>query len=114
MKEVIEHLESWHEFLLEVRRVLSPHGQFVVSTPNKSYYTESRGREGPNPFHVHEFEFEEFRAELLAVFPEVALFHENHVEGIAFQPSDPAAGMEVQVDGREPAPAKCRPGKRAL
>jgi len=102
--EVIEHLESWPEFLLEVRRVMSPHGQFVVSTPNKSYYTESRGREGTNPFHVHEFEFEEFRSELLAVFPEVALFLENHVEGIAFQPNDPAAGVEVQVDAREPAP----------
>jgi len=104
--EVIEHLESWPEFLLEVRRVMSPHGQFVVSTPNKSYYTESRGREGHNPFHVHEFEFEEFRSELLAVFPEVALFLENHVEGIAFQPYDPAAGVEVQVDAREPAPAE--------
>lgn len=104
--EVIEHLESWSKFLLEVRRVMSPHGQFVVSTPNKSYYTESRGREGHNPFHVHEFEFEEFRSELLAVFPEVALFLENHVEGIAFQPYDPAAGVEVQVDAREPAPAE--------
>ena len=104
--EVIEHLESWREFLLEVRRVLSPHGQFVVSTPNKSYYTESRGREGPNPFHVHEFEFEEFRSELLSVFTEVALFLENHVEGIAFQPYDPAAGVEAHVDPHEPAPAE--------
>jgi SAM-dependent methyltransferase len=104
--EVIEHLESWREFLLEVRRVLLPHGQFVVSTPNKSYYTESRGREGPNPFHVHEFEFEEFRSQLLAVFPEVSLFLENHVEGIAFQPYDAVAGVLAQVDAREPAPAE--------
>jgi SAM-dependent methyltransferase len=104
--EVIEHLESWREFLLEVRRVLSPHGEFVVSTPNKSYYTESRGREGPNPFHVHEFEFEEFRSELLAVFPEVVLFLENHVEGVAFQPCDPAPGVEVRVDPDEPTPSE--------
>jgi len=102
--EVIEHLESWPEFLLEVRRVMSPHGQFVVSTPNKSYYTESRGREGTNPFHVHEFEFEEFRSELLAVFPEVALFLENHVEGIAFQPNDPAAGVGSRWTLANPRP----------
>jgi SAM-dependent methyltransferase len=104
--EVIEHLKSWPEFLLEVRRVLSPQGQFLVSTPNKAYYTESRGNEGANPFHVHEFEFEEFRSELLSVFPEVALFLENHVEGVAFEPYDPSGGVEVHVDARQPAPAE--------
>jgi SAM-dependent methyltransferase len=104
--EVIEHLKSWPEFLLEVRRVLSPHGQFVVSTPNKAYYTESRGRQGANPFHVHEFEFEEFRSELLSVFPEVALFLENHVEGVAFQPYDVTSGVDVRIDPRRPAPAE--------
>ncbi|HLI87021.1 MAG TPA: methyltransferase domain-containing protein [Bryobacteraceae bacterium] len=102
--EVIEHLERWPEFLLEVRRVLSPDGQFVVSTPNKAYYTESRGRQGANPFHVHEFEFEEFRSELLSVFPEVALFLENHVEGVAFQPDEAAAGVDVHVNPGRPAP----------
>jgi SAM-dependent methyltransferase len=101
--EVIEHVENWRELLLEARRVLSRTGQFVVSTPNKAFYTESRGREGPNPFHVHEFEFEEFRSELLTVFPEVALFLENHVEGVAFQPYEPASGEEVLVAG-EAAP----------
>src|SRR4051812_23591407 len=33
--EVIEHLETWREFLLEARRMLAPNGQFIVSTPNK-------------------------------------------------------------------------------
>jgi SAM-dependent methyltransferase len=98
--EVIEHLENWRELLLEARRVLSRTGQFVVSTPNRAFYTESRGREGPNPFHVHEFEFEEFRSELLTVFPEVALFLENHVEGVAFEPYATAMGQEVRVAGQ--------------
>jgi len=35
--EVIEHLENWREFLLEARRVLTPGGQFIVSTPNRLY-----------------------------------------------------------------------------
>ena len=73
---------------MEARRVLAPTGQFIVSTPNKLYYTESRGAAGANPFHVHEFEFEEFRGELTRVFPHVSLFLENHVEGVTFQPHE--------------------------
>ena len=102
--EVIEHLSDWREFLQEVRRVLSPDGQFIVSTPNRLYYTESRGIEGANPFHVHEFDFEEFRAELSAVFPHVALYLENHVEGVTFQPHETGNTVEVRVDAsRAPA-----------
>ena len=102
--EVIEHLEHWREFLLEARRVLAPSGQFIVSTPNKLYYTESRGAEGANPFHVHEFDFEEFRAELRQVFPHVVLFLENHVEGMTFQPHEAGNTVEVRVDSGEPLP----------
>ena len=103
--EVIEHLEDWRGFLLEVRRVLAPTGQFIVSTPNKLYYAESRGAAGANPFHVHEFEFEELRAELTRVFPHVSMFLENHVEGLAFQPDEPDSTVEVRVDANRTAPA---------
>ena len=102
--EVIEHLEDWRGFLAEVRRVMAPGGQFVVSTPNRLYYTESRGAEGVNPFHVHEFDFAEFGAELRAVFPHVRLFLENHVEGVTFQPFESGQTAEVRVDAGEPAP----------
>ncbi|MGA2117410.1 MAG: methyltransferase domain-containing protein [Bryobacteraceae bacterium] len=105
--EVIEHLADWRELLSEARRLLAPSGQFIVSTPNKLYYTESRGREGANPFHVHEFEFDEFRAELEAVFPHVTLFLENHVEGVIFQPFQSggtacASTVESRVDSADP------------
>jgi SAM-dependent methyltransferase len=103
--EVIEHLEDWRGFLLEIRRVLAPTGQFIVSTPNKLYYAESRGEAGSNPFHVHEFEFEELRAELTRIFPHVSMFLENHVEGLAFQPDDPDSTVEVRVDANRTAPA---------
>jgi septal ring factor EnvC (AmiA/AmiB activator) len=76
----------------------------VVSTPNKLYYTESRGPDGANPFHVHEFTFDEFRAELTAIFPHVSLFLENHVEGFTFQPHETGYTAEVRVDTGEPAP----------
>ena len=102
--EVIEHLENWRGFLAEARRVLAPNGQFIVSTPNRLYYTESRGVTGANPFHVHEFDFAEFQAELEAIFPNVALFLENHVEGVTFQPYESGNTVEVRVDAAEPAP----------
>jgi SAM-dependent methyltransferase len=102
--EVIEHLANWRELLSEARRVLTPGGQFIVSTPNRLYYNESRGQEGPNPFHVHEFEFREFRAELRAIFPQVVLYLENHVEGVTFEPCAPYQAVEARLGAAEPAP----------
>jgi SAM-dependent methyltransferase len=102
--EVIEHLENWRGFLKEVRRVLAPSGQLIVSTPNKLYYTESRGAEGANPFHVHEFDFEEFTRELKDFFPHVSMFLENHVEGVTFQPREMGNTVEARVDAAESVP----------
>jgi SAM-dependent methyltransferase len=96
--EVIEHLNDWREFLQEVRRVLAPGGQCVISTPNKDYYTASRGASGANPYHHHEFTFREFRDELAAVFPHVSLFLQNRAEGFVFQPVNVFTPAEARVD----------------
>jgi len=99
--EVIEHLEDWQAFLQEVRRVLVPAGQFIVSTPNRLYYAETRERIGPNPFHVHEFDYTEFRHELGATFPDISMFLENHAEGVVFQPVESGETAEVRIDAAE-------------
>lgn len=104
--EVIEHIEEWPSLIREAHRVLSPGGQFIVSTPNKAYYADSRRQSGPNPFHVHEFEFDEFRQALLSEFPHVSMFVENHVEGIVFRPVEAGGAAEVRVEGGGPAPAE--------
>jgi SAM-dependent methyltransferase len=102
--EVIEHLENWREFLEEARRVLASTGQLMISTPNRLYYTESRGPGGANLYHVHEFGFEEFRDALQSVFAHVTLFLENHVEGVTFQPDQSGDTVEARIEAGEPAP----------
>jgi SAM-dependent methyltransferase len=103
--EMIEHLQDWRAFLAEVRRVMAPGASFIVSTPNLAYYTESRGITGPNPFHFHEFEFEEFESELRGVFPHVSMFLENHVAGIGFQPvACTAAPPHLEAAESRPSP----------
>ena len=85
--EVIEHLAGWAEFVRETARVLAPSGAFLVSTPNRPCYRASRKR--PNPYHVHEFDYGEFRAALAGTFAHCTVFLENHVPAIALTSARP-------------------------
>ena len=96
--EVIEHLDAWRDLLNEARRLLHPAGVFLVSTPNKLYYAESRASQGPNPFHTHEFEYAEFRDALAAVFPNVTILLQNRLESQAFYPHATFAPVDAQLD----------------
>jgi SAM-dependent methyltransferase len=72
--EVIEHLPNWRDLLAEAFRLLSHWGTFLVSTPNREAYAELRGPAGANPFHVHEFDPDEFAEALRAAFPHVEIW----------------------------------------
>jgi len=102
--EVIEHLEDWERLIHESRRVLSPTGQFVVSTPNISYYATSRGSCGRNPYHVHEFTYSEFASALQEAFPYVSLFTQNHADSLVFQPVSATTSAELRLESNEVAP----------
>ena len=95
--EVIEHLADWRSLLSEARRVLPPNGLLIVSTPNTRYYAESRAQAGPNPFHVHEFEFAEFRAALSDFFPHVQILFQDRVEAFAFFDGTRMPGTEARI-----------------
>ena len=99
--EVIEHLDEWKALIEESRRVLAPAGQFIVSTPNRLYYGETR--EDPNPFHVHEFTHDEFREELGRCFPHVMLFLENHADALVFA-GEQFQGIRARLETADQAP----------
>lgn len=103
--EVIEHLADFRALLSEARRVISPSGAFVVSTPNKLYYEESRKLAGPNPFHAHEFTFEEFKAALAEFFPHQTYFVQNHASSVVFLPLENKAGAETKIESEIADPA---------
>jgi SAM-dependent methyltransferase len=100
--EVIEHLDDWQALISEAARVLVPHGQFVVSTPNRVYSAESRAE--PNPFHTHEFEHDEFREELGRHFPHILLFLENHANAITFVPPQ-VEGVRTRLESGSVEPS---------
>ncbi|MBM3736572.1 MAG: methyltransferase domain-containing protein [Acidobacteria bacterium] len=105
--EVIEHLSDWPALLDEAKRLLAPGGQFLVSTPNKAYYADSRRTAGPNPFHAHEFDFAEFDGALRSRFPHVTIWTQNHASALVFQPlaSQTAAGLRIEPQPADPATA---------
>lgn len=102
--EMIEHLADWEALLREARRVLAPAGQFVVSTPNRLFYAESRRLSGPNPYHRHEFDYAEFDGALRSFFPHVSMFVQNHGPSIVLQPVGGRTGAEVRIEGGETPP----------
>ena len=102
--EVIEHLADWPRLICEARRLLAEGGQFVVSTPNKSFYAETRGETGPNPFHEHEFEYAEFVHALSELFPRVAVYLQDRVEAMAFVQAGKEATAEARIEHHRGTP----------
>lgn len=102
--EVVEHLSNYRDLLREARRVLAPSGQLIISTPNIEFYAESRKQDGPNPFHEHEFSYNEFREVLSEFFEHQTFFVQNHSSGIVFLPLDGAAGSELRLEAATPNP----------
>ncbi len=95
--EVIEHLGDYRALVAEAARVLAPGGCFVVSTPNRAYYSETRSEAGPNPFHAHEFDAAEFHSVLAERFAHVSLMLQNRSEAFVFHPAHSFRPAEATI-----------------
>jgi SAM-dependent methyltransferase len=69
--EVIEHVPERDGILDELARVLGADGILCISTPNRLVYPPG------NPYHIHEYEPEEFAQALDERFPHVALYRQT-------------------------------------
>ena len=74
--ETIEHVNEDDQkiFLKEIKRILSPNGIFIVSTPNSLVYGKG------NPFHLKELNPEEFKDILKNNFKNTEIFYQDNVE----------------------------------
>ena len=104
--ETIEHLAEQREMLAEFRRVLSPSGILVISSPNRPVYNEDA--DAANHYHVRELDRDELAQLLTAGFPAQAWYAQRVLAQSAIWSHDAGtAGTEfVTLDGAraEPAP----------
>src|SRR5262245_32200757 len=76
--QTIEHVQDAGAILEHFKSMLSPGGVAYVSTPNLLTLAPPGAEKSDNPWHVHEYRAEEFRALCEAHFPGVellGLFH---------------------------------------
>lgn len=58
--ELLEHIDNHDQYIAEVKRLLANDGLFIVSTPNKTIYTDEPN--AINPYHKKELYLNEFTA----------------------------------------------------
>lgn len=90
--ETIEHHDKHREMLSEIRRVLRPDGVLIISSPNRTVYSEMAGHH--NEFHVKELDFKEFDAVLKEQFKNIRYFGQRLAVGSSI--------FTLQHDGARP------------
>ena len=99
--ETIEHIDPDRRFIAELRRVLRPGGQLILSTPNKD--VTSPDGPPPNPWHVREYRL----ADLRACSPAAA---SNAPRSSCRTPARAPAASALASRLVARVPALCRPG----
>jgi len=81
--EVIEHVAEQPRCLSEIRRVLTPEGTLILSTPNPAGPTKVI--EEPNPFHKRELQEQELLELLRPHFGHVQLLYQHEVSASSIE-----------------------------
>jgi ubiquinone/menaquinone biosynthesis C-methylase UbiE len=103
--EVIEHIREQDQCLGEIRRVLSPDGILILSTPNALRSTKEI--EEANPFHHKELTEDEFTELLRHHFDHVQLLYQHEFSASSIQLTVPEKTEPAEIvedfAGRPPA-----------
>lgn len=91
--ETIEHHDQHEKMMQEIKRVLTPDGILIISSPEKSEYSDKRNYQ--NPFHVKELYLSEFKDLMSKYFSFSSFFHQNSIKGSAIIPESSATNFEA-------------------
>ena len=97
--QTIEHVQDAGAVLAHVRSLLRPGGTAYVSTPNVLTLAPPGAQRSGNPWHVHEYRPEEYRALCEAAFGEVELLGVFHARKLALH----AGALRLGWDRLHPA-----------
>ena len=95
--ETIEHLVEHTQMLSEIRRVLSPEGVLIISSPDKRTYSDIPDYH--NEFHVKELYEDEFVDLLRHFFPNIHLYRQNLEYGSLVSSETENRFVYVEQDG---------------
>ena len=91
--ETIEHVEEQEQFLSEIKRVLTPDGVLIISSPDKKEYSDIN--EAKNPFHKSELYHGEFVQLLKSRFEECLVGKQRLVAGSWVAPDLPSSHVSL-------------------
>lgn len=100
--ETLEHLATQEEMLAEIKRVLTPDGFLILSTPDKEAYAVADG--GHNEYHVKELTGSEFSALVHRYFKNIKI-HGQRLATVGWiqpeniNPAIPLMGLTIGADG---------------
>ena len=77
--ETLEHISEQQDMLAELKRVLSPKGILLISTPDKKNYSDKTGYK--NPFHKKELYEQEFRKLVTGYFDNTCFYRQSSFTG---------------------------------
>lgn len=92
--ETIEHHDEHEEMILEIKRVLTPGGVLIMSSPDKEFYSDKTRQN--NTFHIKELYFSEFKNLINSHFRQTSYYFQKSYNFNSFI-SDEHSYEEVDI-----------------